>query len=446
MPAVFWKWRMQGGHVILGDRLTASVAARGPFDVLLTTSMTNVPALLGHARRALGTISTVLYMHENQLTYPLSPLDREDLTYSMINWTSMVTSDRVVFNSQFHHDAWFAALPEFLGRFPDERHTDLIPRAASHASVIPVGVDLRPFDAVPRVRRDRPLVLWNQRWEYDKGPGEFAAAVIQLAAAFDFDVALAGERYGEEPPEFIELRECLGERLVHDAHADVASYRRLLRSSDVVVSTARQEFFGIAITEAVYAGAFPLLPNRLVYPERIPQAHHSVCLYENDADLVAKLGWTLGNRDEAARIAYALKPAMAACDWSVIAPRYDRLVEQVVGTGGCSAPSRGTGQVHGSPVAKALAVQDGLGVLLDSCGPGLGLLGIGEEQVVLAPATRGQRLECSLERRVVVESILELLDKDELGCRADLQARLFDVDGLSDVGRDRVGQSGNVVH
>jgi glycosyltransferase involved in cell wall biosynthesis len=330
LPPVFWKWRMQGGHVLLSQQLEDHVAEHGPFDVVLATSMVNVPALMGHARHVLGSTPVVLYMHENQLTYPLSPLDREDLTYSMINWTSMAAADRVLFNSRFHHDAWFAALPEFLGRFPDERHTHLIDEVALRSDVLPVGVELSPLDAIPRFRRTRPLVVWNQRWEYDKGPAEFAAAVRSLLdSRIDFAVALAGERYGEEPSEFTAMRDVLGNRLVHDSYGDVAEYRELLRSTDVVVSTARQEFFGIAITEAVYAGAFPLLPNRLVYPERIPVAHHASCLYQDAGDLVRKLSQALTDRDEAAKVAGALKPVMAECDWSRLAPVYDTILADV---------------------------------------------------------------------------------------------------------------------
>ena len=330
LPPVFWKWRMQGAHVLLAEQLRAAVASDGPFDVVLATSMTNVPALLGHARHTIGAIPVVLYMHENQLTYPLSPLDREDLTYSMINWTSMTASDRVVFNSRFHHDAWFAALPEFLGRFPDERHVHLIDDVVARSEVLPVGIELGPLDEIPRWRRRRPLVLWNQRWEYDKGPAEFAAAIRSLMdAGVDFDVALAGERYGEEPAEFTAMRAFLGDRLVYDEYSDRAAYRELLRSADVVVSTAHQEFFGIAITEAVYAGAFPLLPNRLVYPERIPPEHHAACLYEDAGDLVRKLSQALTDRDWTAPIVDALKPTMAEFDWSRLAPIYDAIVADV---------------------------------------------------------------------------------------------------------------------
>ena len=43
----------------------------------------------------------------------------------------------------------------------------------------------------------------------------------------------------------------------------------MLKSMDVVISTAEHEFFGIAVCEAIWAGAVPVLPRRLSYPELV---------------------------------------------------------------------------------------------------------------------------------------------------------------------------------
>jgi glycosyltransferase involved in cell wall biosynthesis len=324
LPAAHWKWRMQGAHVTLAPRIERMVEASGLFDVALASSTTNLPALLGLARGSLGGTRAVLYMHENQLTYPISQDGREDLTYAMVNWTSMVAADLVVFNSEFHRRAWFDALPGFLGRFPDQRHAALIDEVADRCAVLPVGCDLRPLDAVDRAPADRPLILWNQRWEHDKGPDRFAAAIRTLVDdGLEFAVALAGERPGEAPAELAAIRAVLGDRLVHDGFADRDVYRRLLRRANVVVSAADHEFFGIALTEAIYAGAFPVLPNRLVYPERLPAEFHDVCLYDGQDQLVDRLRWAIIHRADAAAVAARLKPVMAGFDWSVVAPRYD---------------------------------------------------------------------------------------------------------------------------
>jgi glycosyltransferase involved in cell wall biosynthesis len=93
----------------------------------------------------------------------------------------------------------------------------------------------------------------------------------------------------------------------------------------VVTSTAHQEFFGVGVVEAMAAGAFPVLPNRLVYPERIPSEHQDRCLYDND--IVDKVRWALDHRTEAAAIAASLSAGLAAFDWKVVAPRYDAALE-----------------------------------------------------------------------------------------------------------------------
>lgn len=326
LPAIHWKWRMQGGHVSLVPMLERASMDRGRFDVVLATSMTNLPALLGLARHTLGSARVVLYMHENQLTFPLSPHDEPDLTYAMINWTSMLAADLVVFNSGFHRDAWFDELPHLLARFPDRSHAALIEPVRSRAVVASVGTDLAPLASIERTAGGHPLVLWNQRWEYDTGVVDFVDAVEQLVAeGVPFDVALAGDRPHHDPPSLVRLRAVPGLRLVHDGHAEIEEYRALLRRADIVVSAAHHEFFGVAVTEAVAAGAFPVLPNRLVYPERIPREHRAACLY-GEGELAARLRWAIEHPAEIAAVAEALAPAMFDADWSVQAPLLDELV------------------------------------------------------------------------------------------------------------------------
>lgn len=328
----FWKWRMQGGPVTLAQEVADNVASQGKPDVLVASSMTDLAALLGISRRHLSGVPAVLYMHENQLTYPVSPRDDPDATYAMTQWKAMTAADLVVFNSEFHRTSWFDQLPGFLRQFPDHHHdVAAIDAVADRSDVMPVGVDLARLDGVRR-EAGRPLILWNQRCEYDKAPEDFVAAILSLAdSGADFTVALAGERFVSEPSAFDVLRSRIGERIVHDGYAEEAAYVELLRRADVVVSTARQEFFGVAVTEAVYAGSFPLLPDRLVYPERMPSRFHDRCLYSDGDELVAGLRWSLDHLPEARAVAADLRPVMAACDWGVVAPAYDDRFHRLLG-------------------------------------------------------------------------------------------------------------------
>ena len=72
--------------------------------------------------------------------------------------------------------------------------------------------------------------------------------------------------------------EVLSDRIIHYGYANQEDYYRLLASADVTFSTAVHEFFGISILEAMASETYPLLPNRLCYPEILPKQFHDVCL------------------------------------------------------------------------------------------------------------------------------------------------------------------------
>ena len=329
MPARFWKWRMQGGA------LTMAAQARAlnfrP-DLILASDMLNLPVFLGLTRDVLADVPVAFYCHENQLTYPFPPGEKRDLTYGMMNWLSMAAADRVFFNSHYHRADWFEALPRLLKHFPDHVHLRHVAAVEAKSGVLPVGCDLRRLDrGAERAISGAPpsLVLWNQRWEYDKDPETFFRALYALAEAedVDFRVALAGSNVRQMPEEFEAARERLGERVVHYGRADADGYVRLLHRADVVVSTALHEFFGVAVVEAIYCGCFPVLPRRLSYPELIPASYHETCLYEDFDGLLTRLRWALVHPDQARALAAGLRPAFDRFDWSRMAPLYDAAFE-----------------------------------------------------------------------------------------------------------------------
>ena len=190
------------------------------------------------------------------------------------------------------------------------------------------------FDAVdrkPKSAADPPLVLWNQRWEYDKDPETFLRALQAVAAeGVEFRVALAGVNHRETAPEFDEARSRLGDRVTHYGTASPGEYVELLRRADVVVSTAIHEFFGVAVVEAIYGGCFPVLPNRLAYPEMIAPGYREMCLFDSFGELVERLVWALTHAEERARIARELRPYVARFDWSQVAGEYDGRLSEFV--------------------------------------------------------------------------------------------------------------------
>ena len=119
MAGRFWKWRMQGGAIELAAQARELLARAPAPDLILATDMVNLPAWLAMLRQELpANIPTVLYMHENQLTYPPRPGEKPDYTYAMLNWLSQLAADAVLFNSDYHRQSWFGALPQSAQAFP----------------------------------------------------------------------------------------------------------------------------------------------------------------------------------------------------------------------------------------------------------------------------------------------------------------------------------------
>jgi glycosyltransferase involved in cell wall biosynthesis len=333
LPARFWKWRMHGGAVTLARRFMAGDSAP---DLILATDMLDLTTFLALTRKKTGRTPTAVYMHENQLTYPLpadgrtGPMRRQlgerDRHYAFVNYTSMLAAERVFFNSRYHHESFFAALPDFLKHFPEYKELGSVATLREKSSVLPVGIDLRRLDgAAQGAHAGEPLILWNQRWEYDKNPAAFFAALVSLAEkGVPFRVALCGQQYGQQPEAFAEGQARLGDRVLHSGYAGARLYARLLWQADITVSTAWHEFFGISIVEAIYAHTFPILPARLSYPELIPEAYWESCLYEGDDALEERLGRALAEVEATRKAAAGLAAAVAGYDWRVQAPQYDR--------------------------------------------------------------------------------------------------------------------------
>ena len=321
---------MQGGAIELASQANEDEFEPPP-DLVLATDMTNLSAWIALVRAKLpARTRTVLYMHENQLTYPWRPGEKPDLTYAMINWLSQLCADLILFNSEFHRRSWFRELPNLLRHFPDYNHLNLIEKVESRARVMPVGIDFQEENR-RRAGNWTPLILWNQRWEYDKRPDLFFNLLYRLEeTGRQFKLAVAGENFRNVPAEFDEAASRLAHRIEHWGFLPSReAYLELLKKSDLVISTAEHEFFGISILEAVQAGAFPLLPNRLSYPELIPTELHPACIYSDKEELFAMACRRLDMpRPAPPSLRRTVRDAFT---WPVVSKAYDNLFDELTG-------------------------------------------------------------------------------------------------------------------
>jgi glycosyltransferase involved in cell wall biosynthesis len=324
LPPRLWKWRVRGAAL----HLARQVNAAGLFDVLLCSDFVNLPDLRALLVPELRAVPVLYYLHENQMTYPLSPDEEFDPYFGFTNVLSCLSAEAVAFNSEFHRRDFLERLPGFLPRLPDYEPRWVIETIAAKSEVLPVGLDVAELEelrpgAGERQRQDPPHILWNHRWEFDKQPERFFAALERLAAEdVPFVVDVAGESFARRPAIFDAAHERLADRIGHFGFvASRHEYVRLLWQSDVVVSTASQEFFGISMAEAVLCGAQPIAPRALVYEDLYGGAcalHH---LYGDDAEFVGLLRRTL----TAPRPSHDcdLADRLRAFDWGAVAPLFD---------------------------------------------------------------------------------------------------------------------------
>jgi len=322
----YWKWRMYGGAVTLAEEFRTMDFEP---DLILATDMLDLTTFMALCRQAIGDIPTAIYFHENQITYPWSPDDADvalqrNNQYGFLNYTAALAADKVLFNSYFHKESFLSALTPFLKQFPDYLNLENIERIGEKSEVLYLGMDLQRIDAVTSSPKTaEAIILWNHRWEYDKNPEGFFQVLYRLQdAAIPFKLIILGQAYAKTPAIFAEAQKRLQNEIIHCGYADsFTDYARLLRQADILPVTGHQDFFGGSVVEAIYADCYPILPNRLAYPEHIPLALQQNHLYENETDLYQLLVKTVGNIAEIRQNNY--KDFVAQYDWSTLVESYD---------------------------------------------------------------------------------------------------------------------------
>lgn len=327
------KWQMQGNSVVLAGM---ALKVEQEIDLLLVSSMINLPAFLALTHPRFTNVPKIMYMHENQLTQPVPEGEQRDQTYTYINYLSMLSADRLIFSSEFQREDLLKALPDFLGHYPDDKEYDPVSKISEKSVVMYPGLDLQKFNNQPdhRETNEVPVIVWNQRWQFDRNPAQFFRVLNRLNDIdLAFDLILAGDTRHEKPEEFKKAWERYGGQITHFGYVEnKEDYSRLLHKGDIVISTATYEFFCVSIMEAIYCGCHPLVPNRLHYPELIPQSLHkpllhAPVLYENEDELFHYLKDLLTNKAKPLPKA-TLQDINKHLDWSQRIDDYDAMLEE----------------------------------------------------------------------------------------------------------------------
>ena len=327
LPPRFFRWRIRGNPLSWLNE----PALQEQWDLVLATSMVDL-APLRSFHPHLAQTPCVLYMHENQFAFPVSGKQKASAEPQMVNLYSAISADQVVFNSAWNRDSFLDGTRAFLDQMPDGVPDGLITGLREKSRVIPVPIEdglyagrTRPYN------RGCPHLLWNHRWEYDKGPER----LLKLLQALDqrtipFRLSVVGERFRNHPKAFDQIHEQFSDRIEQWGFLDSrADYDRLLTQADIVLSTALHDFQGLSMLEAMASGCVPIAPDRLAYREYVP----ANCRYRSYQDDPGKEAMVAVEK-----LAELMRQLPGPCypdEWrgSRLAGQYRDLFNAMIGTG-----------------------------------------------------------------------------------------------------------------
>jgi len=307
----FWRVRSNGLSFALDHRERLSIG----YDVLVATSMLDLATLRGLIPE-LATVPALVYFHENQFEYPLRDTASESriLNAQLSSIVTALCANRVLFNSEYNRRSFLSGTRQFIKQMPDGLSPNILHNIDKKSAVLPVpihadagvycGHGFRESDI--RKEKDAYCVdlVWAHRWEFDKQPEVFFSAMEKLYDMPDFAALKMNVRLHVMGQSFRKVPACFQRaqsRGIHNlqtwGYQDRDKYHRILANADFVISTALHDFQGLGMLEAIHRGCVPVAPNRVAYPEYIPEE----MLYETGSPeqestaLAAKLCQMLNN-------------------------------------------------------------------------------------------------------------------------------------------------------
>lgn len=272
-----FNWKIRGNSLIWAH--SEGELLRRPYDLILATSMVDLSSLKGFVPQ-LATIPTIVYFHENQFSYPQGQHRKDNIEHQLVPLYAALSSDHIVFNSEFNRSSFLKGARSLLKKLPDKLPTSILKKLESAEVIgVPLSNAMNKNELPEELEQNQHKefnLLWNHRWEYDKGPDlllEVAEQIKRQKLPVRFHIV--GESFRNKPDAFAKINDLLrkheqelGMSAAEFGYISVAEkYQDLLRRCDAVLSTADHDFQGLAIQEACLQGCTPLAPDDLVYPE-----------------------------------------------------------------------------------------------------------------------------------------------------------------------------------
>jgi len=290
LPPRYFSWRIRGNALSFAQ-LHREVLQRD-YDQVIVTSMVDLSTLRGLIP-SLAAIPTLWYCHENQFAYPQTSHAHSSIEPQMVLLYGALAADRLAFNSDYNRQTFLHGVDALLRKMPDAVPPGIAELLREKSCVLPVPLHDDAFYSRPTAKQagDPLWIVWNHRWEHDKGPDRLLALVhylVSCAADTPLIWSIVGAQFRSQPSEFAQIEQIIRAQshwqLAHFGFCAADEYQQVLRSADVVLSTSLHDFQGLSVLEAVAAGCVPCVPDRLAYREFIGDEFR----YRSDDDLAAE--------------------------------------------------------------------------------------------------------------------------------------------------------------
>lgn len=267
MPARKWKWRMRGAAIEMARQANELIATGQSFDAVFTCDMMSLTDFTALAAAEISSLPKIVYFHENQITYPCRVVDERDYQFAITNITTALAANSVWFNSEYHKDDFLGEAKKILRKMPDFKCLDVLETIKEKSHIITPCTD--KHESKLPVKDGSLKIVWAARWEHDKNPEDFFTAMSLLKEqGLDFRLSVTGQSFRDMPEVFSRAKDEFADYIDNWGFLETpAHYHKMLADSDVFVSTAIHEFFGISAVEAAAAGCCVMVPKRLAYPE-----------------------------------------------------------------------------------------------------------------------------------------------------------------------------------
>jgi hypothetical protein len=243
----------------------------GKVDLVFTSEAMNLQDLIRQVPD-LRSKPSVVYFHDNQLP-PVGAKAESPL--HLVNLSTATCATEVWFNSLYHLRTFLQKASSLIEKHPELSGRNPLPEMTAKAQLMPPPVDIEaaqqlllsdgPVERNPRLlfadTRDANVSLLN----------DALMGLTRRAEKFSLVTVGPVDGLSDELP-----RRTISER-------DDAAQIRALHESAVLISArpgAASDYYAV---RGLHAGCWPVFPNTGVYPELLPKALHSLCLYDGTA-------------------------------------------------------------------------------------------------------------------------------------------------------------------